>query len=155
MSTNIPRIMKEIDEIKKNADKNFKIHVSESNIMDWYIVYSNLDDERFNEGEYILHVKLQDGYPFKPPEFKWLTPNGRFEINTKICYNISTYHSESWNPLWRMRTIIIGIMSMFLDKSTDGIGHIRNTSLEQYKKLSISSKAYNKNIIQKLELDFF
>ncbi len=153
MTTNVPRIIKEIEEIKKNGDKNFKIYVGE-NIMDWYILYTNLDDDRFTGGEYLLNVKLKDGYPFKPPEFYWLTPNGRFEINTKICYNISTYHEEQWNPLWRMRTIIVGIMSMLLDSNTIGIGHIQNTSIDQFKKLAKNSKEYNKTIIKNLNATF-
>jgi len=154
MTTNYPRIVKEIEEIRKNIDKNFKIYVSDLNLMDWYILYSNIDDERFKNGEYLLHIKLQEGYPFKPPEFKWLTPNGRFEINTKICYNISTYHEESWNPLWRMRTIIIGILSMLLEKNTNGIGHIQNITLEKFIELSNKSKNYNKNIIESYKLEF-
>jgi ubiquitin-protein ligase len=154
MATNIQRINMEIKEIKKNIDTNFKISVSESNIMDWYILYSNIDDERFKDGQYILHIKLHEGYPFKAPEFKWLTPNGRFEIATKICYNISTYHEAEWNPLWRMRTIIIGILSMLLDNNTNGIGHIMNTNLEKFKKYASESKEYNKSVIQKLNLNF-
>jgi ubiquitin-protein ligase len=154
MTTNYPRIVKEIEEIRKNIDKNFKIYVSDLNLMDWYILYSNIDDERFKNGEYLLHIKLQEGYPFKPPEFKWLTPNGRFEINTKICYNISTYHEEQWNPLWRMRTIIIGILSMLLEKNTNGIGHIQNITLEKFIELSNKSKNYNKNIIESYKLEF-
>jgi len=154
MTTNYPRIVKEIEEIRKNIDKNFKIYVSDKNLMDWYILYSNIDDERFKNGEYLLHIKLQEGYPFKPPEFKWLTPNGRFEINTKICYNISTYHEETWNPLWRMRTIIIGILSMLLEKNTNGIGHIQNITLEKFIELSNKSKNYNKNIIESYKLEF-
>jgi ubiquitin-protein ligase len=154
MTTNYPRIVKEIEEIRKNIDKNFKIYVSDKNLMDWYILYSNIDDERFKNGEYLLHIKLQEGYPFKPPEFKWLTPNGRFEINTKICYNISTYHEEQWNPLWRMRTIIIGILSMLLEKNTNGIGHIQNITLEKFIELSNKSKNYNKNIIESYKLEF-
>uniref|UniRef100_A0A6C0H190 UBC core domain-containing protein n=1 Tax=viral metagenome TaxID=1070528 RepID=A0A6C0H190_9ZZZZ len=154
MTTNYPRIVKEIEEIRKNIDKNFKIYVSDKNLMDWYILYSNIDDERFKNGEYLLHIKLQEGYPFKPPEFKWLTPNGRFEINTKICYNISTYHEETWNPLWRMRTIIIGILSMLLEKNTAGIGHLQNITLEKFIELSNKSKNYNKNIIESYKLEF-
>ena len=154
MTTNYPRIVKEIEEIRKNIDKNFKIYVSDQNLMDWYILYSNIDDDRFKNGEYLLHIKLQEGYPFKPPEFKWLTPNGRFEINTKICYNISTYHEEQWNPLWRMRTIIIGILSMLLEKNTNGIGHIQNITLEKFIELSNKSKNYNKNIIESYKLEF-
>jgi ubiquitin-protein ligase len=154
MATNINRILKEIEEIKKNPDKNYKIFVSESNIMDWYIQYSNIDDERFKDGEFLLHIKLHEGYPYKAPEFKWLTPNGRFEINTKICYNISTYHENEWNPLWRMRTIIIGILSMLLEKQTTGIGHINSTNSVQFKKFANDSKEYNKNIISKLGMLF-
>lgn len=154
MTTNTIRIIKEIEEIKKNSDKNFKISVSEDNIMDWYILYSNLDDPRFKDGEYILHIKLHEGYPFKAPEFKWLTPNGRFEIAIKICYNISTYHEAEWNPLWRMRTIIVGIMSMLLDTNTVGIGHIMNTQLNTFTNFASKSKDYNKDIMKKLNLIF-
>ena len=155
MATNTGRIVKEIEEIKKNVDKNFKISVSESNMMDWYILYHNIDDPRFVGGEFILHIKLHEGYPFKAPDFKWLTPNGRFEINTKICYNISTYHEGEWNPLWRMRTIIIGIFSMLLDSKTNGIGHIPNTSLEKHKEFSKDSIQFNKtNILAKYKCEF-
>jgi hypothetical protein len=154
MTTNYARIKKEIQDLKENKSENFTISVSDANMLEWHIKYFNLDDDRFKEGEYILNIKLQEGYPLKPPEFRWLTPNGRFEINTKICYNISTYHTEQWNPLWRLRTIIIGIMSMLFDTNTHGIGHVMNTNLEQFKKLANNSKEYNKNIIEKLKLDF-
>lgn len=29
-----------------------------------------------------------------------LQPNGRFEINKKICLSISGHHPESWQPSW-------------------------------------------------------
>ena len=36
----------------------------------------------------------------KPPNIIFLTPNGRFATNQKICLSISAYHPESWNPAW-------------------------------------------------------
>ena len=27
-------------------------------------------------------------------------PNGRFELNKKICLSISSYHPENWKPTW-------------------------------------------------------
>jgi ubiquitin-protein ligase len=154
MTTNTNRIMKEIEEIKKNPDKQYSVCIGEDNIMDWYIKYHNLDDERFKQGEYILHIKLHEGYPFKAPDFKWLTPNGRFEIARKICYNISTYHEGEWNPLWRMRTIIIGILSMLLEKDTHGIGHIIGTTLDKYQLYATNSIKYNNDLIEKNNLIF-
>jgi ubiquitin-protein ligase len=154
MQTNTQRIIKEIEEIKKNPDNFFIVSISQDNIMDWYIKYQNLNDERFTDGSYILHIKLHEGYPFKAPDFKWLTPNGRFEVNSRICYNISTYHEGEWNPLWRMRQIIIGILSMFLDSNTTGIGHIQNTSIKQFQQHALNSKEINNSLITKYNLEF-
>ena len=153
-STNTGRIMKEINELKENPDKNFKVSISETNLLDWYIKYHSLDDPRFTDGEYILHIKLHEGYPFKAPDFRWLTPNGRFEVNTKICYNISTYHEGEWNPLWRIRTIIIGILSMFFEQTTTGIGHMHGTKIETYQKLAKESINVNKELDKKYQFNF-
>ena len=30
----------------------------------------------------------------------FLQPNGRFELNKKICLSISAYHPEYWRPSW-------------------------------------------------------
>lgn len=43
-------------------------------------------------------IYLSNEYPIKPPNLYFTTPNGRFEINTKICLNITKFHPESWNP---------------------------------------------------------
>jgi len=154
MTTNTGRIIKEIKEVSTNPEKYFKIYVSEDNIMDWYIMYYNIDDPRFKDGSYILHIKLPEGYPFQAPDFRWLTPNGRFEVNKKICYNISSYHNEQWNALWRMRTIIIGIFSMLLDTNTTGIGHIQNTTNDLYSKFAFESIKINKDLVKKYHLNF-
>ena len=31
-------------------------------------------------------------YPFKPPNFVFLTPSGRFEVGTKVCLSFSAHH---------------------------------------------------------------
>jgi len=153
-STNVGRIMKEIEDLKTKPEDYFSISVSETNIMDWYIKYKNLSDSRFTDGEYILHIKLHEGYPFKAPDFKWLTPNGRFEVNTKICYNISGYHEAEWNPMWRLRTIIIGIVSMLYETNTTGIGHMSGTKLETFQKFAKESIEVNKKLNEKYQFQF-
>lgn len=30
----------------------------------------------------------------------FLKPNGRFEVNKKICLSISGHHPETWQPSW-------------------------------------------------------
>ena len=60
-------------------------------------------------------------YPLKPPGIEMMTPNGRFQVNKRICMSMSDYHPESWNPMWNVQTIIIGLISfMCTDERTAG-----------------------------------
>ena len=77
-------------------------------------------------------------YPWKPPEIRMLTETGRFEINYPICLSISNYHPESWNPVWPVRSIIIGLASFFVDTQNTA-GAISRTS-EERKKIAKASR---------------
>lgn len=48
----------------------------------------------FEGGLYHFRILLPAEYPFRPPSLMMLTPNGRFELNTKVC---------SDNDLFRFR----------------------------------------------------
>jgi len=51
-----------------------------------------------------------------------LTPNGRFELNTKICISFTNYHEEEWQPAWGVRTAIIGLQGFFPLKGQAALG---------------------------------
>ena len=65
----------------------------------------------------------------KPPKITMITPNGRFEINKRLCLSISDFHPETWNPSWNVETILIGLYSFMLseDYSDGTIGSINDT----------------------------
>lgn len=69
-------------------------------------------------------------YPWKPPAIMMTSENGRFTTNARICLSISDYHPESWNPVWPVRSIIIGLISFFVTKDHT-VGSIRDTSVER------------------------
>jgi len=71
-----------------------------------------------------------------------LTPNGRFDINCKICLTNSGYHPESHTPAWNIKTILLGMMSIMSDDSTSGIGHLRMDELTR-KQMRDNSFSYN------------
>ncbi|RUS19732.1 hypothetical protein BC937DRAFT_87022 [Endogone sp. FLAS-F59071] len=71
-----------------------------------------------------------------------LQPNGRFELNKKICLSITGYHPEFWQPawgstykftftLWFVRTVMLGIMGFFPTKANGAIGGIDYTENER------------------------
>lgn len=46
----------------------------------------------YEGGLYHFRIQLPSEYPFRPPSIMMLTPNGRFELNTKVwpkCSHLS------------------------------------------------------------------
>jgi ubiquitin-conjugating enzyme E2 J2 len=147
------RITKEFNELKENPLPNIKISHNPNNILDWYCLIYDLDEDEYRGCEYIFNIKMSSNYPFDPPEFYFLTPNGRFDINKKLCFSNSSYHKESWSPLWTIKTIILGFVSFFLEKTSSGIGHI-NMSIENKQKFANESIKYNNDKLKEY-LDLF
>lgn len=56
-------------------------------------------------------------YPDKPPSIYMTTPNGRFRTNTRLCLSMSDFHPELWNPLWRVGSILTGLLSFMVEES--------------------------------------
>lgn len=57
-------------------------------------------------------------YPFKPPRIMMMTPNGRFQTNTRLCLSISDFHPDLWNPAWSVATILTGLLSFMVSLYT-------------------------------------
>jgi ubiquitin-conjugating enzyme E2 J2 len=147
------RIKKEYTELIENPLPNIKIAHIPDNILDWYCIIYELNEEEYINGEYIFNIKMSANYPFEPPEFFFLTPNGRFDTGKKLCFSNSSYHKESWSPMWTIKTIILGFLSFFLEKKSSGIGHL-TTSIDDKKILANNSSDYNQKKF-KLILDLF
>jgi ubiquitin-conjugating enzyme E2 J2 len=68
-------------------------------------------DTPFEGGVYHGVLKFPKNYPFAPPSVIMRTPSGRFELNKRICFSLSDFHPELWNPMWTTRSIITGLVS--------------------------------------------
>jgi ubiquitin-protein ligase len=133
---------------------NIKITHNPDNILDWYCMIYGLEEPGFIGGEYIFNIRMSPNYPFDPPEFYFLTPNGRFDINKKLCFSNSSYHKESWSPMWTIKTIILGFLSFFLEKTSSGIGHL-TTDVSEKISYALKSPEYNTTSLSKILILFF
>jgi len=88
-----------------------------------------------------MTYSLPAEYPFRPPSIMMLTPNGRFELNTKICISFTSYHEEMWQPAWGVRTAILGLQGFFPLKgqAAVGVGSIEYPSTER-RRLAVLSR---------------
>jgi hypothetical protein len=53
---------------------------------EWHCTIRGPAGTEFEGGIYHLRILLPAEYPFRPPSLMLLTPNGRFELNTKVCH---------------------------------------------------------------------
>lgn len=120
----IKRLKGEINDLSKNKSLQFQAFCEESDIFTFYFILRDLD-EPYKGGYYIGKILLPVEYPTKAGDIMMLTPNGRFEIGKKICLSNSGYHPESWSPMWTIRNMLIGFVSIFLDDEAYGISHIK------------------------------
>jgi len=59
-----------------------------------------------------------------------MAKSGRFEPGKSICFSFSNYHPELWNPIWKVESIMIGLIS-FMNTDELTTGGIQTTNEEK------------------------
>jgi ubiquitin-protein ligase len=158
MSTSFnKRLSKEVLLYKKDDFKFPNLILKPSdNLEIWYFIVYDLKDTEYENGVYLGKVILPPKYPFKAPDFQFLTPSGRFEINKKLCTSFTGYHQELYSPSWNIASMCAGLISFMTDSAdlieSKGIGGI-STTPEYKNEIANESRNYIKN--NKLISDIF
>ncbi|KAI0362673.1 UBC-like protein [Trametes cingulata] len=118
----VKRIMQEARELANDPCTDYAAAPLEDDIFEWHCTIRGPPGTEFEGGLYHFRILLPSEYPFRPPAIMMLTPNGRFELNTKICISFTNYHEELWQPAWGVRTAIIGLQGFFPLKGTAAVG---------------------------------
>ncbi|KAF9050671.1 UBC-like protein [Hymenopellis radicata] len=132
----VKRIMQEARELANDPSTDYAAWPLE----EWHCTLRGPPGTEFEGGLYHLRILLPAEYPFRPPSLMLLTPNGRFELNTKICISFTNYHEELWQPAWGVRTAIIGLQGFFPLKgqAAAGVGSIENPPSERRRLAQLS-----------------
>ncbi|KAF8061502.1 non-canonical ubiquitin conjugating enzyme 1 [Lyophyllum atratum] len=136
----VKRIMQEAKELANDPSTDYSAAPLEDDIFEWHCTLRGPAGTDFEGGLYHFRILLPAEYPFRPPSLMMLTPNGRFELNTKICISFTSYHEELWQPAWGVRTAIIGLQGFFPLKGQNavGIGSIEYPSGERKRLAALS-----------------
>ncbi|XP_068495947.1 ubiquitin-conjugating enzyme E2 32-like isoform X2 [Phaseolus vulgaris] len=109
------------------------------NIFEWQFAIRGPRDTEFEGGIYHGRIQLPSEYPFKPPSFMLLTPNGRFETQTKICLSISNHHPEHWQPSWSVRTALVALIAFMPTNPNGALGSL-DYKKEERRTLAVKSR---------------
>ncbi|OVA16777.1 Ubiquitin-conjugating enzyme [Macleaya cordata] len=135
----VKRILQEVKEMQANPSDDFMSLPLEENIFEWQFAIKGPRDTEFEGGIYHGRIQLPADYPFQPPAFMLLTPNGRFETQTKICLSISSHHPEHWQPSWSVRTALVALIAFMPTNPGGALGSL-DYKKEQRRELAIQSR---------------
>lgn len=136
------RLQKELKDITRNPLPNISAAPSPANILEWHYVLRGNRDSVYAGGVYHGTIVFPKDYPYKPPAIFIQTPNGRFKTGCRLCLSISDFHPESWNPLWGISPILLGVQSFFYE-DTITHGALKGVSDGEKRSLATSSLEYN------------
>ncbi|OMO53539.1 Ubiquitin-conjugating enzyme, E2 [Corchorus capsularis] len=137
----VKRILQEVKEMQSNPSDDFMSLPLEENIFEWQFAIRGPRDSEFEGGIYHGRIQLPAEYPFQPPSFMLLTPNGRFETQTKICLSISNHHPEHWQPSWSVRTALVALIAFMPTPPNGALGSLDYKKEERHALAIRSRKA--------------
>jgi len=126
------RLKKELQMLENENNISYITACQDKNdmLLFYFLIYGQYDTE-YKGGQYIGKIILSKNYPFSPPDFVFLTPNGRFEVNRKICLSITGFHSDEWNPTITISGMLVQLYTVFEKDIDVGLGHIKRTKNER------------------------
>lgn len=124
------RLFREAKELRE-ATEEYYAQPLEDNLFEWHFTVRGPADSEFDGGVYHGRIIMPADYPMKPPNIIFLTPNGRFETNKKICLSISGHHPETWQPSWSIRTALLAIIGFMPTPANGTIGSLDYTAAER------------------------
>jgi ubiquitin-conjugating enzyme E2 J1 len=108
----VKRLLRELAELHRDPPLDFHAAPLEGNILEWHFTVRGPAEGGFKGGRYHGRLIFPPDYPFKPPNIAFLHPNGRFEVNKKICLSI-TGASSSRVCQWRWRFCCAVVQFLF------------------------------------------
>ena len=121
---------------------NLILRPDDSNMLLWYFIVCDIKATPYEGGYYFGKISLPSEYPLKAPDFIFITPNGRFETNRKICTTFSAYHQDMYTSTWNVLTMMEGMISFMTEDDKAGIGSITASDTER-SRLAESSLRWN------------
>ncbi|KHJ87314.1 ubiquitin--protein ligase [Oesophagostomum dentatum] len=131
-SAGVKRLMKEAVELREPTEM-YSAQPLEDNLFEWHFTVRGPLDSDFDGGIYHGRILFPPEYPMKPPNLIILTPNGRFELNKKICLSISGYHPETWLPSWSIRTALLALIGFMPTAGAGALGSLEYPVAERKK----------------------
>jgi ubiquitin-conjugating enzyme E2 J2 len=123
-----------------------KFYMNESKLSEWFVLASGFggDHGEYVGGEYLIRMEVPKTYPADPPHFYFMTPQGLYGVEKKVCISIGEYHKSNYRAVLGIIGFCNNLVSGLIGWETLGRGiEILHTTKEEKMKLASASVAYN------------
>jgi len=108
------RILREIQDLKKDAPDNCSAGPKDDDVYKWDAVIMGPTDSPYQGGIFKLEIHFPTDYPFKPPKVIFTTkiyhPN--VGVTGNICLDIL---KDNWSPALTVGKVLLSICSLLTD----------------------------------------
>ena len=116
----ITRLNKELQSYQTQTNKNVQLYLKDKdNVFQWQAKIKGPPDTPYEEGEFLINIKVPNDYPVSAPECKFMTkifhPN--IEFNTgAICFELL---KDKWSPQWTLESVCMAILNLLSNPNAD------------------------------------
>lgn len=136
------RLAREYRALEREPVQYVRTAADPANLLELHFVVHGVPDTPYEAGYYHGVLRFPPAYPLVPPAIVVHTPSGRFEPGARLCLSMSDYHPESWNPLWSVATILVGLVS-FMCEESHAVGSLTGVSAAARRRLAAASLEWN------------
>jgi ubiquitin-conjugating enzyme E2 J2 len=144
MSMATGRLKKEAMLLARDPPPFIRAKPLEKDVLEFHYVIDGAPGTPYEGGRYHGQLRFPPEYPMKPPSVLMLTPSGRFQPGTRLCMSMSDFHPETWNPVWSVSTILVGLQS-FMNSGEQTTGSIVTDDAEKVRLAKLTGEANDKN----------
>jgi ubiquitin-conjugating enzyme E2 J1 len=132
LNPTIKRLMSEFKQLQRSPEKDFVAAPLGQDLFVWHFTIRGAPDTAFAGGVYHGKIVFPAQYPLKPPDIYFMTPNGRFETRKKICLTMTSFHPDTWNPAWDVRTALTSLIAFMPTKGEGAFAAIDASDAERH-----------------------
>ena len=115
----LKRIKKELNDIKSGKIKNIDAGpIDEKDLFNWRATIIGPDESPYKGGIFHIKIRFPTDYPFRPPEFKFITKIYHYNINQNGNLFFD-YLNRNWSPSFTIGTMLNYICSLLSKPNFD------------------------------------
>ena len=105
------RIVKEVEEIRRDVSSGVKVEVDESNSKHLVGSINGPEDTPYHKGLFKVDIVIPGDYPFTPPKMKFLTKI--WHPNVSIEGDVELAILKRWNEMNTLRNMLLELVDLF------------------------------------------